>query len=1329
MARKKRSRSSAEVASSSAQAAPSSHPVSGCSVIYPPSESACSCLSFLAARPARVRRPGPRGRIHILQADRPVPPASAPAPAPSTSRLSIQQQRTCLGPTPELLDFGDPDQVYPDCHALFWVSLPPIEEPPEPLRTLFDPSAGPDSTHFHSAIRTYNSMFAFSSMGVRIDQQVNRSTGPYVFRVSGQVCHRIGSLAPPEGQRPAYAQLYFYDTVNEVQNRIASVPNDSITNRPREHIVRSLRDMLYEHNIIAQGFRTARDCIDPAGGDDFRLRISSSRNQRGLQYGAPVADEVVGLIVGDFTEISSRRDIIIHSQSGQLQRINPLHPKYFALQYPLFLARGEDSFTEDIEYDATAASSSNVQRPHVTMPEYYRYRLHFRNDESPTLFRSGRLFQQICVDMYACIEDARLSYLYHNQDSLRVDSIQNIRDAVLQGDIFGYQIGKRFILPASFVGGPLYLFQNYQDALVVCRSLGPPHLFNTFTCNPAWAEIHRNLMPMQQASDRPDLACRVFRLKVEEMIKDIKEQSCFGAVAGLIYTVEFQKRGLPHVHIIVWLADKAALSNGSGIDSVISAELPDPSTDLEGYAVVSRFMMHGPCGAARPTSPCMQNRKCKKYFPKDFADSTVLTHDEFVQYRRRNHGITTEKNGVVLDNRHVVPHNIKMLLKYNAHINVERCHSSSMVKYLFKYITKGHDRAMVAVERSPAAPSTSSHQLEATQTAVDEIRHYLDCRYLTPSEAIWRIFSFNIHYSYPTVERLPVHLLSQNNIIFSDFQELDEIASSDSFAFTKLMAWFKLNKTDELARGLTYIEIPSKFTWKKDKKSWARRKQNRRRLARMLFVHPNAGELYYLRMLLNIIRGPISFEDIRTINGVLYPTYQQACNALGLLDDDNEWLYTLQEATVTASAQQIRKLFVDILLYSEVTDPLNLWDACWRLMGDDILYNIRSRCSLPQFNCSDAMLKDHILYELEDILISRGSSLELVKHPDPIEQRLYETNNTLLAQQLSYNTVELREQAPVLVASLNYEQRHILDQILLSVQNRQGKQFFVYGPGGTGKTHLWSALTTKLRSGGKIVLTVASSGLSSLLLQGGVTAYSCFKIPIELTEKSTCDIKKTSQLARLIASASLIIWDEAPMSNKLCFEALDRTMKDLLATTDPPFAHAPFGGMTLVLGGNFRQILPVVPRGSRHDTIGASIVHSPLWDRFIVLRLTENMRLMRCRDDPAQATRIAEFASWLLAVGDGNIPAVALDDTAVHEWIKIPDELLIHYDDDDQQAIIDEIYLALHATQIYDDYLRQRAILAPKNNLVDSLNKKILSQLPGQYLNTIVLTKLLVKIR
>ncbi|KAJ1693623.1 hypothetical protein LUZ63_010321 [Rhynchospora breviuscula] len=973
---------------------------------------------------------------------------SSPASGSRGGRMSrASLLSSCESVNPYFLDFGDPDQICPDCNAYYWsreaskstdgipvytlccregrVKLNLLEEHPKPLRSLLDPSSGPDSIHFINSLRVYNSMFAFTSMGARIDSQINRAPGPYVFRVSGQVCHRMGSLLPAEGQRPTYAQLYMYDTANEVQNRMTLFPGSAGSPAPREHIVSQVAEMLYQHNPIAQGFRSVRDRLGSDNASDFQIHIASSRAGAGLQYSVPVAEEVVGLVVGDFDQQHSTRDIVIKGRDGHLERINPLHKKYFALQYPLVFSRGQDSFTEDIEYDSTASGASGVCRPHITMAEYYRFRLHVRYGEPPVIFRSGKLCQQVCVDFYACIENARLDYLYNNQDSLRADSVQNIRTAVLEGDMFGHQVGKRVVLPASFVGAPRYLFQNYQDALALCRHLGPPHLFVTFTCNPAWPEITRNLMQHQTAADRPDLTCRVFKMKLKQMIRDIRKRKWFGPVTGLIYVVEFQKRGLPHVHIVIWLADKNSLNDGNVVDSVISAELPDPNTDPLGYAVVGKFMLHGPCGQSRPNSPCMEEGRCKKYFPKEYAGSTLIAHDDFVRYRRRNLGVSFDKNGCLLDNRFVVPYNLRLLLRYEAHINVEGCHSTSMIKYLFKYICKGHDCAVVVVQPSSHTAPPVPQQQQTAQTAVDEIKHYLDCRYLTPPEAVWRIFQSEIHHSNPSVERLPVHLPCQNNVIFRDDQDLNEIANSDAFSITKLMAWFELNKTDDLARELTYPDITKKFTWNQRGKFWKKRKQGRH-LARMLFVHPGTGELYYLRMLLNIVRGCTCFEDIRTVNGMLYPTFKDACNTAGLLDNDAEWLYTLEEAAVTASSRHIRGLFVDMLLFSEVSDPDQLWDACWHLMGDDILHTLRTQCRLPEFTCSDAVLKDNILYVLEELLLSRGSSLEDAGLPQPTEHRIYEISNRLLAQQLSYNTIELREQAPVLFSTLNNEQKDVM---------------------------------------------------------------------------------------------------------------------------------------------------------------------------------------------------------------------------------------------------------------------------------------------------------------
>jgi len=190
-----------------------------------------------------------------------------------------------------------------------------------------------------------------------------------------------------------------------------------------------------------------------------------------------------------------------------------------------------------------------------------------------------------------------------------------------------------------------------------------------------------------------------------------------------------------------------------------------------------------------------------------------------------------------------------------------------------------------------------------------------------------------------------------------------------------------------------------------------------------------------------------------------------------------------------------------------------------------------------------------------------------------------------------------------------------------SVDKGLGKQIFVDGYGGTGKTYLWRSITTKLRSEGKIVLAVASCAVAALLLQGGRTAHSRFKIPVNITDESTCDIKQGTHLAELLKKTSLILWDEAPMANRNCFEALDKSLRDILRFNNKNSDEKPFGGMTVVLGGDFRQILPVVPKGRREHIVNASIKRSYLWNHFEIYKLTKNMRLSCISNDKKTAAR------------------------------------------------------------------------------------------------------------
>ncbi|XP_057416021.1 ATP-dependent DNA helicase RRM3-like [Lotus japonicus] len=164
-----------------------------------------------------------------------------------------------------------------------------------------------------------------------------------------------------------------------------------------------------------------------------------------------------------------------------------------------------------------------------------------------------------------------------------------------------------------------------------------------------------------------------------------------------------------------------------------------------------------------------------------------------------------------------------------------------------------------------------------------------------------------------------------------------------------------------------------------------------------------------------------------------------------------------------------------------------------------------------------------------------------------------------------------------------------------------------------------------IRSMGMIVLNVASSGIASLLLPGGRTAHSRFCIPLQTDKTATCNIKQDSLRENLLICAKFIIWDEAPMLNKNCFEALNRTLCDIMRQEDESNMDKPFGGKVVVLGGDFRQILPVIPKGGRQDIVSATVNSSDLWKYCKVLKLTKNMRLCTT-GSPELATEIKEFA-------------------------------------------------------------------------------------------------------
>ncbi|CAN1135101.1 ATP-dependent DNA helicase pif1 [Linum perenne] len=737
------------------------------------------------------------------------------------------------------------------------------------------------------------------------------------------------------------------------------------------------------------------------------------------------------------------------------------------------------------------------------------------------------------------------------------------------------------LLLPNCAGSVRYMKQLFLDGMAICHYFGNPDLFITFTSNAQWPEI-------------------------------------------------------TNAFIQVWLAKEAAIDTTTQIDTFISAELPDPMIDPIGYAAATKFMLHGPCGVDFPKSPCMIDDRCKKFFPKPYTSETTIDDHGYAVNRRRMTGITAIKSGISLDNRYVVPYNRYLIVKYQAHINIEVCHKGKLIKYLFKYITKGPDRSA------------------------------------------------------------PVH----------------SIVGRPSCTNTMLTQWFLLNQRYPSARNLTYDRIPNSFVWSNQCKDWSPRK-NGFALGRIPSVPAACGDVFYLRILLGKIPGALSFQHLRTVNGVMYSDYQLACQAMGLLATDDEWDSVMLEVSRWGQASIIRSVFVSLLIFCQVADPAKLLHNWWESMSEDFAYREEQLTSAPLQQPSSPTLYNQVLHALNSILHTYSSSLGHFGLPMPTAGTSCMHATNIITAHLNYNCATEAAKSHQLHSSLNSSQLTAYAAIIESVSKNQGKFFFLHGHGGTGKTFLYNCIISKIRSEGKIVFIVASSEIAATLLPDGVTAHSRFKIPLEVDNLSTCMVKKGTEVAELLKEATLIVWDEAPMVHRLSFEAVDRTLCDLMNTPLSGPQYSPFGGKTVLLGGDFRQTLPVVPKGSREDNINASLPRSYLWNFCTLLHLHVNMRINSLPINTLPIFGGMQFSDWVLAIGNGTLPAEAFLPSIAADWITVPSKFLIKCKDNSIEQLIRQVYPSFQQSYQSLEYIKARAIVTPTNAVVSEINNLLLDQIPG----------------
>jgi hypothetical protein len=237
--------------------------------------------------------------------------------------------------------------------------------------------------------------------------------------------------------------------------------------------------------------------------------------------------QLAALLVGGLTTESHTLDVVRETTSGDCKQIHPINPSLRALQYPLLFPYGDVGYNIGMKLQIVDPQNP-PSREKLSMQEYYTYQMHYRVNKPSPVLCSGRLSQQYVINAFSCVEADRLSYFVHNQSSLRLETYQGITYAVGHGASSGKEVGVKKVLPASHIASKQYMNQNFHDCMAICCAYDPPDKFTTMTCNPKWPEISEAVRwePGQKPADHGDIVVRVFHMKLQEYLEDIRRVSC-----------------------------------------------------------------------------------------------------------------------------------------------------------------------------------------------------------------------------------------------------------------------------------------------------------------------------------------------------------------------------------------------------------------------------------------------------------------------------------------------------------------------------------------------------------------------------------------------------------------------------------------------------------------------------------------------------------------------------------------------------------------------------------------------------------------------------------
>ncbi len=840
--------------------------------------------------------------------------------------------------------------------------VPPLPPLPSEFNTFLN------HPHISRLSRVLNLLYSFASLETT-DTFPNLEGGPAFIAIQGKVYHRI---------RPSHTTSAVRWFLHDGHLQDAAPTHPLSTTIP---------------NDWKDAFTTALLRINPFARALQNLSSMSQTmpNVRLLLRDDGTTPEIAAVMSFGNTTTGQQqtRQMVIQKKNGRNQSISSTSRMWEPLAYPLFFPSGTLGWglPQFFQHDSTTQSSTHNSDIPTTQMWHYRARLL----REPRFQIFGRLTNEYLVDMFSRDLECRLRYIRTNQERIRVD------DAVLMGapDV---EPTENIYLPASFLGSRRWASEQIADALAVASRRGQPTFFITMTCNPEWPEITSQLQAGQNFADIPIVVVRVFKQKLALLLKSLKTMfTNVGRPIYTMYSIEFQKRGLPHAHILLKFPHDCL--HPQDIDAIISAEIPDNIADA---ALVRKFMLHHhPSSSAEPSKYCQRitsdgTRYCRFHYPHTLQDTTTIDEDGRVHYKRRH-----ESDDMV------VPHCLPLLRRFRCHINFEIAGAAHIFQYLFKYVYKGTYHRLFPLT-FPVTFSTHSGpdmtkcrflREDEEPQEIDEIEEYWKARYLSATEAAWRIMGFHVTKKDPAVTALAVHLPeSHSRTQYSRRNGTESHLSLLDRYFLRPQTTVLLNDIQQSFENLTYCDYyenfrlapynatldnhPNYFRELENDDNSSRmhvikRKPNQGHVARLPSLTPSKGDVFYLRTLLQ--HFPFrSFIDARTVNGITFTSFQEAATKRGLfLDHDEASLAMLEATTALHTPHQLRYLFVDLLVNDCTTTPFLLWQDFTNHLSKDFVLQHHNDIQLAIY---------FTLRNLQCLLQDHDKSLSMYGLPQPAEK-------------------------------------------------------------------------------------------------------------------------------------------------------------------------------------------------------------------------------------------------------------------------------------------------------------------------------------------------------